>query len=206
MNPSARKALGRSSSANVRKEFLHEACAQLRAAVDTRHVGPRFVDENDFGGIDPAAARRAPRCPTLDHIGADPARWQSASFSRLLQRGTSGADCRQANFFAAARFQFSLQLTQINIRPSRDLRDEPIRPGMPFRLTWRLPSWGDLAGLSTLLLDARIHDCETPNRSAISRLSSSSTSHAASTSPPNSTPYGSIRFTSLRCTSTYRAA
>jgi len=34
--------------------FLHHARAQFRAAVTPRHVGfrPRFVDENDFGGID----------------------------------------------------------------------------------------------------------------------------------------------------------
>ena len=33
--------------------FLHQTRANFRAAVTPRHVGfrPRFVDENDFGGI-----------------------------------------------------------------------------------------------------------------------------------------------------------
>lgn len=53
------------------RSFLHEARAQLGTTIGASHVGfgPRFIDENDFFGID-QLLRSSPRCPTLDHIGA----------------------------------------------------------------------------------------------------------------------------------------
>src|SRR5580704_3883831 len=84
-----------------------------------------------------------------------PARWRSASFfSRLLERSTGSTDRSQASLFAAFLLQFGLQLAQINIGPSRDLRDEPVGPGLPFGLTRSRLLCHDLAGLATLLLNA----------------------------------------------------
>src|SRR5271169_2124923 len=85
----------------------------------------------------------------------DPARWQSASFfSRLLERSTGGTERSQTNLFAALPLQFRLQFAQINVRPSRDLGDKPVCPGMPRGLTRSRLFWRDLASLATLLLDA----------------------------------------------------
>ena len=60
--------------------------------------------------------------------------------------------------------QFGLQLAQINVRPRRDLRDQPVGPGLPLGLTRSRFFRRHLARLASLLLDAphpRIRNLDT---------------------------------------------
>src|SRR6478735_5807785 len=94
-----------------------------------------------------------------------PAHWRSASFfSRLLQRTASRADRHQARFLTPFLLQLDFQFPQINIGTGSDLRDQPICPGMPLRLTRGGCLWRDLTCLAALLLDQphpRLRDLET---------------------------------------------
>ena len=100
-------------------------------------------------------------------------RSQSASFfSRLLQRSTSVTDRCQADLDTTFLFQFSLQFAQINVGTGGELGHQPIRPRVPFWLTWGRFLRCYLPCLTTLLFDfphPRICNLET-HRDRVSSL------------------------------------
>ncbi len=159
------------------------------------HVSPM---KTTLEGIDQLLRRRATLPDSRPHRRVLLAGNQRLFFAIAPRAQQARADCRQKQTFSPRLRLFNSacnSLFQINIRiEQRSSR----RANPPKRAisadAWRLPSWERPGrSLDVAAGFARIHDCETPNRSAISRLSSS-VSHAASTSPRNSTRYGSIRF------------